>query len=80
MTNSVFDTTSMKGTQVPMQPTVTTKHTCLPSSRSSAVLLPEILQHAAVECSEDTREVLLAPEIEFNSSDDEPVLELTRDY
>jgi len=43
--NSVLDTTSMIGTQVPIQPTVTTTRTCLRSNRkarSSAVLLPEM--------------------------------------
>jgi len=38
------------------------------------------LPQAAAEVSEDTREVLFAPEIELTFSEDEPVLELTRYY
>jgi len=38
------------------------------------------LPQATVELSDDTRVVLLAPEIELTFSDDEPVIEVTSYY
>jgi len=40
----------------------------------------ERLPQAAVEPSDDSRKVLLAPEIKLTPCDDEPVIEVTRYY
>jgi len=90
MMNSALDTTSMIGTQVPIQRTVTTTrsdYNAHLSEQKEGNVLSSVttgdgrrLPQAAADASEDTREVLFAPEIELTFSEDEPVLELTRYY
>jgi len=85
MTNFAKDITSMIGTQVPIQSTVLTTCTCLQSNRKATSLTAitreeEKLPQAAVEPSNDTRVVLVAPEIELTFSDDEPVIGVTSYY